>query len=492
MRDSTHDRFDFTAPVPPVQTLGPVHFIAVGGSGMSGVARLFRAAGLSVSGSDARDSRTLQELARAGVRVHVGHDPAHLGDAETVIISSAIRETNPELIAARERGLRVLHRAQGIAALLDGRQAVAVAGANGKTTTSGMLTAALQAAGADPAFVLGAPLTLADGTGTNAAPGSGPFVIEADESDGSFLTYGPQVAVVTNIKPDHLDFYGTLAAIEEAFTRFAATVRPGGLLVVSADDPLAAALGQRHRAAGGSVATFGTDPTADVQLCDLEPDSLTATCRVRWQTDLGAVPAGTTRDLVVPMPGSHNLANAAAALVAATHGLGQDLDAVLTGLATYPGTHRRFELVGTVDDVRVVDDYAHNADKVTALVRAGRGLVDAAGQGGRLVVVFQPHLYSRTQAFAAEFAAGLAPADAVLVMDVFAAREDPVAGVDGALIADRVSGPATVRYLADRSAVVPAVTELVRPGDLVLTVGAGDVTELGPQILTSLRGRGAQ
>lgn len=492
MTAGSNDRFDFTAPVPRVEALGPVHFIAIGGSGMSGVARLFRAAGRPVSGSDARDSHTLRSLAQDGVTVHVGHDPAHLGDAETVVISSAIRETNPELAAARERGLRVLHRAQGIAALLPGRQAVAVAGANGKTTTSGMLTVALQAAGADPAFVLGSPLTTPDDDGTNAAPGTGPFVIEADESDGSFLTYGPQVAVVTNIKPDHLDFYGTLAAMEEAFARFASTLRPGGLLVVSADDPLAAALGHRHRAAGGMVATFGTDPMADVRLSELAPDSLTATCRLRWQTDLGAVPAGTTRDLVVPMPGSHNLANAAAALVAASCGLGQDLDAVLAGLAAYPGTHRRFELIGAVDGVRVVDDYAHNPDKVAALVRAGRGLVDAAGDGGRLVVVFQPHLYSRTRDFAAEFAAGLAPADAVLVMDVFGSREDPLEGVDGALVADRVTGPGTVRYLADRAAVVPAVAELVRPGDLVLTVGAGDVTELGPQILAALRAGGAR
>ncbi|WP_109474368.1 UDP-N-acetylmuramate--L-alanine ligase [Ornithinimicrobium cavernae] len=487
MTAGVNDRFDFTAPVPPVADLGPVHFIAIGGSGMSGVARMFLAAGVPVSGSDARDSATLRALEAEGARVFVGQDAANVGpEVETVVISSAIRESNPELAAARERGLRVLHRAQGIAALLPGRSAVAVAGANGKTTTSGMLTVALQHSGADPSYVLGSPLTTPDGHGTNAAPGTGPFVIEADESDGSFLTYHPDVAVVTNIKPDHLDFYGDLATIEATFTRFAATIAEGGLLVAAADDRGAATLAAAHHEAGGAVATFGTDESADVWLTELRPDAMTATAHLTWQRDLAEIPAGTTRTLSVPLPGAHNLANAAAALVAATAGLGQDLDAVLAGLAAYPGTHRRFERVGEAAGVLVVDDYAHNPDKVAAVVRAGRGLVDS--DGGRLVVVFQPHLYSRTRDFASDFAAGLSAADVVVLLDVYAAREDPLEGVSGATIADLVNGP-QVHYVSDRDAVVPTVADLVEQGDLVLTVGAGDVTELGGPLLEQLAER---
>lgn len=495
MTSGVNDRFDFTAPVPPVAELGPVHFIAIGGSGMSGVARMFLAAGVAVSGSDARDSRVLHELETAGATVTVGQRAANLpADAQTVVISSAIRENNPELVAARQRGLRVLHRAQGIAALLPGRSAVAVAGANGKTTTSAMLTVALQRAGADPAYVLGSPLTSPDGHGASAAPGAGPFVIEADESDGSFLAYHPETVVVTNIKPDHLDFYGDLATIEATFARFAATIAPGGLLVAAADDPGAARLADAHQSAGGAVVTFGTDERADVRLSELRPDAMTSTALVTWQRDVPGrggvgVVAGTRRTLTVPMPGAHNLANAAAALVAATAGLGQDLDASLAGLASYPGTHRRFELVGEACGVRVVDDYAHNPDKVAALVRAGRGLVDAGG--GRLVVVFQPHLYSRTRDFAAEFARGLSAADVVVLLDVYAAREDPIEGISGATIADRVTGP-EVHYLRDRDVVVPTVADLVTTGDLVLMVGAGDITELGPQLVATLAERGVR
>src|SRR5699024_2601732 len=297
---------------------------------------------------DARDSTSLRALEAEGATVYVGQRAENLSaQVQTVVVSSAIRESNPELAAARDRGLRVLHRAQGIAALLPGRDAVAVAGANGKTTTSGMLTVALQHSGADPAYVLGSQLTTGDGHGTNAAPGTGPFVIEADESDGSFLTYHPQVAVVTNIKPDHLDFYGDLATIEATFARFADTIAADGLLVAAADDPGAATLAARHHDGGGAVATFGTDDSADVWLTELQPNAMTATAHLTWQRDLAGpagalVPQGTTRTLSVPLPGVHNLANAAAALVAATAGLGQDLDAVLAGLAAYPGTHRRF------------------------------------------------------------------------------------------------------------------------------------------------------
>ncbi|GAA1142264.1 UDP-N-acetylmuramate--L-alanine ligase [Ornithinicoccus hortensis] len=476
MSDGVNERFDFTQPVPPAEELGAVHFIAAGGSGMSGVARMFLASGAEVSGSDAVDSPALQALAREGVRVAVGHDPANLGAAQTVVISSAIRESNPELVAARAAGLRVLHRAQGIAALLHGRDAVAVAGANGKTTTSAMLAWALRQAGADPAYVVGSPI---GGTGTNAAPGTGPFVVEADESDGSFLVYRPQVAIVTNVKPDHLDFYGTVDNLRAAYRRFAATIRPGGLLAASSDDPGAADLAEQHRDQGNRVLTFGSGPAADLQVGESVPgpDGL-STRAVLTDTRSGA-----THDLLVPMPGRHNVLNAAAAYLAATAGLGLEPDPVLAGLASYPGTHRRFEPVGTAGGVQIIDDYAHNPDKVAAVVQAGRAV---AGPDRRLVVLFQPHLYSRTRDFAEEFAAGLAAADVVCVMDVYGAREDPVPGISGQLIIDRLTlrdfrGEA--RFLPQRDGTAHHVAETVRPGDLLLTVGAGDVTRVGPEVL---------
>lgn len=474
--------FDFTAPVPPADELGPVHFIAIGGSGMSGVARLFLARGIEVSGSDAVDSPVLAELAAAGARVHVGHDAAHLGAARTVVVSSAIRESNPELAQARALGLRVLHRAQGIAALLGDRQAVAVAGANGKTTTSAMLTVALQRAGADPSFVIGSALV---GSGVSSAPGEGAaFVVEADESDGSFLAYRPTVAVVTNIRPDHLDHYGDLAGIERAFEAFAGTVGEGGLLVVCADDPGSAALGRSRRAAGERVLTLGTDPGADVRLEQVEAAGATSRAVLHWD-GVGELA------LSVPMPGLHNLLDATAAAVAAVAGLGADPAAVLAGLAEFGGSARRFQPVGEAGGVRVVDDYAHNPDKVAAVVASGRAV---AGADGRLVVVFQPHLYSRTRDFADAFAEALGRADVVCVCDVYAAREEPLAGVTGALISDRLQArpEVEVHYLPHRARLAADLVPLLRAGDLVLTVGAGDITGVGPQLLALLREHGPE
>lgn len=482
------DRFDFTAPVPAARDLGKVHLVAAGGSGMSGVARLLLAQGYEVSGSDQQPSSTLQQLADEGVRVQVGHDAAHLGDADTVIISGAVRETNPELAAARRRGIRVLHRAQGVAALLAGRDCVAVAGANGKTTTAAMLTTALRGNGSDPGYVLGAPLV----GGSNAALGTGPVVVEADDSDGSFVVYRPRVAVITNITADHLDFHGDLEGVRRAFRGFADTVAPpgdGGLLVTNADDPGAAALGDEQRKLGRRVLTWGSSAQADLVLDQAVIRAHTTSAVLRWSREVaGIAPSGQHR-LQIPMPGLHNLHNAAAALLAAVVGFGQPVPSVLQGLAAFPGTRRRFEPIGSADGVQIVDDYAHNPDKVAAVVRAGRSVV---GDHGRLVVAFQPHLYSRTAAFAAEFAAGLAPADVVVLLEVYGAREDPIEGVSSALIAEYLRGlpgpgPQVSTGLDPLSA-PGLLADLVRPGDLVLTVGAGDVTSVGPALLAQLSG----
>jgi len=481
-------RFDFTTEVPSASSLGSVHFIAIGGAGMSGVARVMLAQGIAVSGSDAKESLVLTALAAEGAVVHVGHDASHVAGAETVVISSAIRESNVELREARSRGLRVMHRSQALASVMRGSRKVAVAGANGKTTTTSMLTVALQYCGLDPSFAIGGELAK---HGTNAHHGTGDiFVAEADESDGSFLVYRPEVAIVTNVQPDHLDFYGTFEAVQAAYARFATTVQPQGLLVTCADDQGSRALAEVARAAGTGVITYGVASDADVRLTELGGVGLRAHA-VLVGAGLDNVVLGR---LEIGMPGRHNLLNATAAFVAATEGLGQEAARVLEGLAGFTGTRRRFEPKGEVAGVRVVDDYAHNPGKVTALVETASSIAAP----GRLVVVFQPHLYSRTRDFAAELATALSPADVVIVMDVYAAREDPLPGVTGALIADRLleagqrhphQGERFVRFVPSWSDVAPLVAQLAEPGDLVVTVGAGDVTMIGPEILRLLTQR---
>ena len=465
---------DLGVAVPPAAELGSVHFVGIGGAGMSGIARILLARGVPVSGSDAKDSSGLAALRALGARVHVGHDAghlAHLGPGDTVVVSSAVRESNPELAAARAAGLRVLHRSQALAAVMLGRRGVAVAGTHGKTTTTAMVTVALQHCGADPSFAIGGELT--EG-GANAHDGSGDvFVAEADESDGSFLLYHPQVAIVTNVEPDHLDHYGTPEAVAAAFDAFCDSVQPGGVIVACADDPGAArmaAAARERRGAEVTVLTYGTAPDAD-RVVEIDPngtmhisgDQVTAWWRLQ-------------------VPGRHNVLNAAAAWTAATS-LGFGGGAVAEGLAGFSGTRRRFESRGFVAGVAVVDDYAHHPTEVAAVLRAAREVVG----GGRVVAVFQPHLYSRTRIFAAEFGAALGLADEVVVMDVYAAREDPEPGVSGALVADAVPLPRErVAYVPSWSAVAAAVAGRARRGDLVLTIGAGDVTMLAPEIIAAL------
>ncbi|HEX6055509.1 MAG TPA: UDP-N-acetylmuramate--L-alanine ligase [Intrasporangium sp.] len=471
-------RFDFAAQVPRAEELGRVHFLAIGGAGMSGVARIMLARGMEVSGSDAKDVPVLTSLASEGATVWVGFDEDHQAGAPTVVMSSSIRDDNAELVAARARGARILHRAQALASLMHGQRRLAVAGANGKTTTTSLLAVALQGCGLDPSFAVGGELAR---HGTNAHQGTDDvFVVEADESDGSFLAYRPDVAIVTNVQPDHLDFYGSFTVVRAAYDAFVRTVRPGGLVVTCADDAGAAALAERLRADGRRVITYGFDPGSDVLLRDYSQDGLTSAATL--------VDGGVEHRLRLGIPGRHNALDAVAAYAAAVHGLDQDPAGVLAGLASFTGTRRRFEPKGEAGGVVVIDDYAHNAGKVAAVVETAVRLVDPPG---RLIVVFQPHLYSRTQDFATELGQGLAPADIVVVMDVYAAREDPVPGVSGQLVVDAVTGAradADVHYVPSWSEVPGVVAGLVRPGDLVLTVGAGDVTMIGPEVLRLLGG----
>ncbi|MFI2752645.1 UDP-N-acetylmuramate--L-alanine ligase [Cellulomonas sp. P22] len=471
---------------PELGSLGRVHLIGIGGAGMSAVAGLLSAAGVTVSGSDAKDGAVLADLRDAGVQVWVGHEAWYVDDVDTVVVSSAVRETNPELARARELGLRVLHRSEALAALMAGHDAVAVAGAHGKTTTSAMIATALTHAGLDPSFAIGGTVLSAAGPLGGSRSGAGPvFVAEADESDGSFLAYSPRTAVVTNVEPDHLDHYGTREAFEEAFVRFAGRIVPEGLLVACADDPGAARLvdGVRDELAarGADVVTYGIEPGADVLV---EPRGRTGE---DWAVDLrSADPSIGDATLHLTAPGTHNALNAAAAFVVARRAGASTAQAV-EGLAAFRGTGRRFELRGEVAGVRVVDDYAHHPTEVAALLRAARSV---AGDG-RVLVVFQPHLFSRTRTFAAEFGQALDLADVVVVTDVYAAREDVDPAVTGQLVVDEVPTAGRARFVADRVEAAHVLAADARPGDLVLTVGAGDVTELAPVVLAALVTRDA-
>ncbi|MGW7537777.1 UDP-N-acetylmuramate--L-alanine ligase [Amycolatopsis sp. NPDC054798] len=451
------------------------HLIGIGGAGMSGIARILLARGAAVSGSDAKESRALLSLRAQGATLFVGQTAENLAELgeppSAVVVSTAIKETNPELAAARERGIPVLHRAQALAGLMAGHRVACIAGTHGKTSTTSMLTVALQNCRMDPSFAIGGDL---NESGANAHHGEGGvFVAEADESDGSFLTYTPSVAVVTNVEPDHLDHHGTAEAYVKVFSDFVGQIEPGGLLIVCADDEGAARLGDEAAAAGVRVRRYGRAASGDgdVRVLDYAPAPDGGVVRIALD--------GEEHDLRVAVPGEHMALNAVAALLAGLE-LGAPLDGMAAGLAAFGGVRRRFEFKGRAGDVRVYDDYAHHPTEVAAQLRAVR---TAAGSG-RVVVVFQPHLFSRTQTFAAEFAEALSLADEVVVLDVFGAREEPVPGVTGALIADRVTVP--VHYQPAFDVAAGLVADLVRPGDLAVTMGAGDVTQLGPEILAEL------
>ncbi|MDY7000009.1 MAG: UDP-N-acetylmuramate--L-alanine ligase [Actinomycetota bacterium] len=466
------------------EELRRVHMVGIGGAGMSGIARILLDRGGLVSGSDAKDSRGVIALRARGATIRIGHDASSLdmlpgGPTAVVTTHAAIPKTNPELVEARRRGIPVILRPAVLAKLMAGDTTLMVTGTHGKTTTTSMLIVALQHGGFDPSFAVGGDLGEA---GTNAHHGSGNyFVAEADESDGSLLEYLPDVVVVTNIEADHLDFFGSVAAYSAVFDQFVECIRPGGALVVCTDDAGARELAERSAARGVRVLRYGSsaggaEDTLDGVLLDWRGQGTGAVAHVRLRGEPHP------RVMRLSVPGRHMALNALGALLAATQA-GAPADVVLDGLAGFEGVRRRFELVGAAHGVRVFDDYAHHPTEVRATLTAVREVTSAAGPG-RSIVVFQPHLYSRTEAFAAEFAAALDLADEVFVLDVYAAREQPLAGVSGATIADSVTAPVT--YVADFSAVPARVAAAAEPGDVVVTMGAGDVTLLGKEILAEL------
>ena len=468
-----------------MQIEGPLHLIGVGGVGMSGLARILLARGIQVSGSDAKNSRELDALRALGAITFVGHDPEHisrnaLGRIKLVVISSAIRSTNVELLAARELGIPIIGRAELLAQLMCGYRGIAIAGTHGKTTTTSMLTVAMQHLGLDPSFAIGGSI---NESGANAHHGSGEFFIaEADESDGSFLRYHPEIAIVTNVELDHLDYYKTLESFEKAFQEFACTVKDA--VIICSDDPGArhliahfgAIMRDKSTATQPKFITYGQTDGADLRITAAESVANGMKMELHWQGE----EIGTLRTSV---PGLHNVLNATAAVLVGLH-LGFAFADLADGIASYSGTRRRFELRGTASGVRVIDDYAHHPTEIRATIEAARQIVGA----GRLVVLFQPHRFSRTAAFASEFAQALALADDVTVLEVYSAGEDPIPGISGRVISAEIEQVGTrARFEPSFSEAASNVAARCQPGDLLLTLGAGDITMLAPAILEALR-----
>jgi UDP-N-acetylmuramate--alanine ligase len=467
-------------PVPdellPADRLGHVHFVGIGGAALSAIARIMARRGVPVSGSDNNETPFLASLRELDVPVTIGYDAAHVAGADTLVVTTAAREDNPEVVEGRRRGLRILPRSAGLASVMHGLDVLAVAGTHGKTTTTALLTVALLAADADPTYAVGGVLRA---TGRNADAGQGPwFVAEADESDGAFLVYSPHAAIVTNVEADHLDQWGSEEAYRAAFVEFLDRIEPGGALVLCVDDAGAAALEAPARARGLDVVTVGTREGVDYRATDLAFEGTSSRFVVEHA-------GASLTSVALQIPGRHYVLDALAAF-ALGHRLGLDADGLRRGLEAFTGSGRRMEPKGEAGGVRVVDSYAHMPQEIAADLAAARGV---AG-GGRVVVAFQPHLVSRTRTYGAAMGEALGAADEVVVADVYLAREDPDPAVTGALVADAVPLPAgSVAFVPELADVPAALVERARPGDLVLTLGAGDITDLGPQVLTLLAAR---
>jgi UDP-N-acetylmuramate--alanine ligase len=458
-----------------IHDLGRVHIIGIGGAGMSAIARILLGRGVPVSGSDARESRRVTALRALGARVDVGHDASHVNEVDTVIASTAVKADNVEVTAALARKIPVMSRAEGLAAVLADASVVAIAGTHGKTTTTSMLAVALQRCGADPSFIIGSEL---NESGSNAHVGTGDaFIVEADESDGTFLMMEPIASIVTNVEPDHLDHWGSLEALEDAFADFARRlISRKGFLVICVDDPGARRLADKCRSEGLDVRSYGMSADADyrVELVGLGVQG--------WKFDVVArgVRLGITE---LAVPGQHNVLNATAALATGI-GLGLPATDLRAGIARFTGTRRRFDHRGTAAGVRVFDDYAHHPTEIAATLRAAREMVGE----GRLIVACQPYRWYRTAMFIPEYAQALSLADEVVVLEVYGPGETPIPGASGQTIAAAIRLPeGSVVFEPSLSAVAEQLAQRVRPGDLVLTLGAEEVSVVGPELVEILR-----
>ena len=456
---------DFSQEIP--KDLGKVHFIGIGGSGMSGIARMLIKSGHKVTGSDVRESKNITELRSLGAEIAIGHDAKNLGDCDTVVVTSALWPTNPEYVLAQEKKLPILHRSQALKYLTTGKKLISVAGAHGKTTSTGMVVTGLKNLGTDPSFVNGG--VIAAYNSSSASGTSDLFVIEADESDGSFLYYDTAVALITNVDPDHLDHYGSLENFEAEFARFAN--QASDFVVISSDDP--GAVRVTGLITKNKVITFGFAEGSTVRLLDVDASGPQVSFELEYEAK--------RYKASLLIAGTHNAINAAGAF-AVLVGLGFEPAKSLEAIAEFAGTERRFELHGEVRGVSVYDDFAHHPTEVKAALQGARAVVGE----GRLVTVFQPHLYSRTRLFAKEFAEALEASDEVVVLDIYAAREDPEPGVTGALIADAFKESSRMHYVPNWDDVPEAVAKIAKQGDFVITMGCGDVYRQVPGILKAL------
>lgn len=452
------------------EELSPVHFIAIGGVSMSSIAELFADRGMQVSGCDNSSSPVLERLADKGIQVSIGHDPSHLNGIRGVVVSSAINTGNPELQEANRRGLPIWHRSAALASLMRGKSVISVAGTHGKTSTTGMISVILSQAGMRPSYAIGAPL--AD-TGESAVIDDGRwFVVEADESDGSFLQYPTEIAVITNVEADHLDNWGTAEKYATGFVRFA-TADSVHAVVLDGDDPGARALAAELK--GRKVITYGESADCDVRITGIDTSDFRATAILLTKTGEYAVRLN--------VPGRHNLHNAAGAFAAALLA-GLTPEQALSGLAEFRGTMRRFQPVGEASGIRIFDDYAHHPTELRAALTAARQVA----AGSRVVACFQPHLFTRTRDFADDFGDALTLADVIVLTDIYPAREAPIPGVSGETLVDAVRKHSREPiYVADKADLPLALSQIVESGDLVLTLGAGDITKIGPQLLDLLQ-----
>ena len=452
---------------------GPVHFMGAGGAGMCALAALVLRNGGRVSGCDLKDSVSLQDLARLGAPVFLGHDAAHVEEVSALVTTSAVPADHPELVRARERGIPVLKRAEALGSWVNRGRLVAIAGTHGKTTTTAMATEILATAGREPTGLVGGRVAA---WGGNLRFGTADlYVVEADEYDRSFHTLAPDIAVVTNMEADHLDIYGDMDGVRTGFRRFLGGLRPGGVVAACADDHGAASL---LAAVGSAGTSYGLSAGSRLRAVDVASGPAGTTCEVMEDGEA----AGPLR---LGVGGVHNLRNALGA-AAAARALGVPWDDIRRGVGAFRGVERRFERLGSSRGIEVVDDYAHHPTEIRATLAAARACFPAR----RLVVAFQPHLYSRTRDFHEDFGASLAEADVVWVTDVFPAREAPIPGVSGALVADaaRRAGAAEVHYHASLDDLAEALAASLRGTDVLLTLGAGSVERLGAEVLRLLGG----
>jgi UDP-N-acetylmuramate--alanine ligase len=449
------------------QSIGLVHFIGIGGIGMSGIAEVLHNLGHKVQGSDQAESANVQRLRAKGIEVFVGHRAENIGDAEVVVVSTAIRKDNAELVAAREKLLPVVRRAEMLAELMRFRNAIAIGGTHGKTTTTSMVATLLEAGGLDPTVINGG---IINAYGTNARMGEGEWmVVEADESDGTFLKLPADVAVVTNIDPEHLDHYGNFEAVKAAFRQFVENVPFYGFGVMCLDHPEVQALVSRIE--DRKVITYGENPQADVRFFNVRMDGATSVFDVEIRRRrTGQIIA--LNGLRLPMPGRHNVSNATAAIAVAQR-LGISVEDIAKGIAAFGGVKRRFTLTGVVNGVSVYDDYGHHPVEIKAVLRAAREACS-----GRIIAVHQPHRYSRVHSLMEEFATCFNDADTILLAPIYSAGEDPIEGVSSPELVSRIkaAGHRDARYIEGQAAIAPIVASLAQAGDFVVLLGAGSIT----------------